>query len=123
MNALLLNEMDVETPESPKERKVRSDKGTKRVYKKKPYNPKEDPETSAIVARMFQAIRKLIEMKKLKSFYAFTSKYGINPGNFHYIEKHADTAALPVLYLHLLVKDYKVSAHWLLTGLGEMIMP
>ena len=92
-------------------------------------NPtKQIPETQAIHSRFFQvydllleAHKKHTEGPKIKSTYEFVKKYGINHGNFSKLREAPEKYALPVIYLYYLVNDFNVSAHWLLTGEGEML--
>ncbi|SEI42405.1 hypothetical protein SAMN04487995_0602 [Dyadobacter koreensis] len=82
------------------------------------------PETQAIHSRFFQAFNFLLNSTdgpKIKSTYDFVKKYGINHGNFSKLKADPEKFALPVIYLFYLVDDFGISAHWLLTGEGEMI--
>ena len=72
-----------------------------------------------IVSRFYTAIHKLIEYKVIRGKKTFTERYGINRRNFCTIEKDYSSKMFNVDWLTILVRDYKVSAQWLLTGEGS----
>ena len=72
-----------------------------------------------IVSRFYTAIYKLIEYKIFRGKKTFTERYGINRRNFCTIEKDYSSKMFNVDWLTILVRDYKVSAQWLLTGEGS----
>lgn len=77
-------------------------------------------ESQEIVKRFFSAIQKLKEKKVIRGKQTFTNRYGINRRNFNTCEKEPNRNIFQVAWLTYLVVDYNVSAHWLLTGDGEI---
>lgn len=75
-----------------------------------------------IVSRFYTAIHKLIEYKIIRGKKTFTQRYGINRWNFCTIEKDNSSKMFNVDWLTYLVRDYKVSAQWLLTGEGPFFI-
>lgn len=72
--------------------------------------------------RFFKVFDYLVEKGKIKSAYEFMKIFKLNPGTFHRL-RNVENLAIPAIYMSYLVKEYRVSAHWLLTGDGEMINP
>ena len=80
-------------------------------------------ENEKITARFFEALYALKAKGVIRGKKTFTDRYNINRWNLNALEtKNPNTtqnsAQLP--WLVYLVRDYGVSAHWLLTGQGEM---
>ena len=81
-------------------------------------------ENEKITARFFEALYALKAKGVIRGKKTFTDRYNINRWNLNALEaKNPNTtqnsAQLP--WLVYLVRDYGVSAHWLLTGQGEML--
>ena len=76
-----------------------------------------------IVWRMYHAIELLIERKAMRGLRTFTARYGINHWNFCELHKDMTRGIFKPSWLTYLVRDYNVSAHWLLTGEGEALPP
>jgi hypothetical protein len=74
-----------------------------------------------VANRFFEAIDKLIELKQLNGKQTFCTRYDIDKRNFYLIKKKVDQHNLNVAWLTYLVRDYGVSAKWLLLGKGKMI--
>lgn len=77
-------------------------------------------ESKKVIDRFFQAIYALKDQKIIRGKQTFTARYGINRWNFNTLEKNTERDIFQVSWLTYLVKDYNVSADWLLTGRGEM---
>lgn len=72
--------------------------------------------------RFFNAMRYIIadyDTFRIKNRSAFTKKIGWNPGNLSRAETSEDFY-VPVQYMIAIVKKCNISAHWMLTGEGEM---
>lgn len=74
-----------------------------------------------VTKRFFQAIDRLIELGEIKGKQTFCRDYDIDKRNFYLYKREPEKHLLNVAWLSYLVKDYPVSAHWLLTGRGAMI--
>lgn len=79
------------------------------------------PESQQIVGRFFEALDMLIESKKIRGKQTFTKKYGINRWNLITLEKDNSRDIFQVAWLSHMVKDFNISAEWLLTGRGGML--
>lgn len=78
------------------------------------------PESQQIVGRFFEALNMLIDSKKIRGKQTFTKKYGINRWNLLTLEKDNSRDIFQVVWLSHMVKDFNISAEWLLTGKGGM---
>lgn len=78
------------------------------------------PESQKIVKRFFEAIYALKANKVIRGKQTFTNRYGINRWNFNTLEKQPERDIFQTAWLYFLVRDYGVSASWLLTGKGKM---
>ncbi len=72
-----------------------------------------------IVRRFFEALELLKANKIIRGKQTFTRRYDINRRNFCTCEKQPERDIFQVAWLENLVRDYKVSALWLLTGQGS----
>lgn len=73
-----------------------------------------------IVERFFLALQELKTRKVIKGKQTFTTQYNINRWNLNSLEKNKQSNIFQVEWLTYLVRDYGISAHWLLTGEGEI---
>lgn len=73
-----------------------------------------------IVKRFFEAIYYLKAMGKIRGKGTFTREHDINRWNFNKLEKDYSRGIFQPAWLTYLVKDYNISAKWLLTGLGNI---
>ena len=73
-----------------------------------------------IVGRFFEAIYDLKEKKTIRGKQTFTRKYGINNRNFWLLEQDKSRDILQLAWITYLVRDYDVSAEWIITGKGDM---
>lgn len=79
----------------------------------------QNPESQAIVRRFFEALYRLKADRKIRGKQTFTRQYGINRWNLNSLEKEPERDIFQVSWLSFLVRDYDVSASWLLTGFGD----
>lgn len=78
-------------------------------------------ENEVITRRFFEALTTLKERGIIRGKKTFTDRYGINRWNLNALEQGKSTQTTVQLpWLTYLVRDYGVSAKWLLTGEGEM---
>lgn len=78
-------------------------------------------ESAEITRRFFEALNKLIQLKVIRGKKTFTERYGINRWNLNALEKGQSTQnSVQLDWLTFIVRDYGISARWLLTGEGEM---
>jgi len=82
--------------------------------------------TIDIQVRFFQAIDVLIQQKKLKGLKTFCGIYGLEKAKYTKLKnamlppkKESVYKLIEIDALTYLVKDFKVSADWLLTGRGD----
>ncbi len=78
------------------------------------------PDGIKVTERFFEAISMLTAQKTIRGLGTFTRAYGLNRWNMVTIRDNKETAWLKPEYLTYLVRDYNVSAEWLLTGRGGM---
>lgn len=74
----------------------------------------------AITKRFFEAIDALVLRKTIRGLQTFTAKYGINRWNLVTVRQNPESSVLKPEYLTFLVRDFDVSAKWLLNGDGKM---
>lgn len=77
-------------------------------------------ESQAVIRRFFEAIYALKARREIRGKQTFTNQYNINRWNLNSLEKDMSRDIFQVAWLTYLVKDYGVSAQWLLTGFGDM---
>jgi hypothetical protein len=80
----------------------------------------QNEEGQKIVARFFEVIYDLKKRRNIRGKRTFTQYYGINAGNFWQLEQDKSRDILQLVWLSYLVRDFNVSAEWLLTGKGAM---
>jgi len=73
-----------------------------------------------IIERFYEAIDEIITMRKIRGVQTFCNLYDIDKRNFYAQRKDMSRGWFKVSWLHPLVKEYNVSADWLLTGRGKM---
>lgn len=77
------------------------------------------PESQEVVRRFFEALYRLKADHRIRGKQTFTSRYGINRWNLNSLEKDVSRDIFQPSWLSFLVRDYGISADWLLTGSGD----
>lgn len=78
------------------------------------------PEGVEITNRFFEAIDMLRLQKKIRGLKTITDEVGANQGNTQFIKTDPSSHVLKPELLAYLVRQYNVSAEWLLCGTGKM---
>lgn len=76
-------------------------------------------EHDLIVGRFFEALAWLKAAKQLRGVKTFCDRYGIHRRTLRRIQQ-THSLDFRAAWLTYLVKDYGISAQWLLTGEGQM---
>jgi hypothetical protein len=71
-----------------------------------------------VTNRFFEAIDMLKEQKTIRGLQTFTTKYKLNRWNVNTVKWNPEKSILKPEWLVYLVRDYNISADWLLTGKG-----
>ena len=79
-------------------------------------------ERQIIIGRFFDALAQLKSDKRIGGKTPFAEKYNINRRNLYKLEKNYEKDIFQVAWLSYLVRDYNVSAMWLLSGEGSFYM-
>lgn len=79
-------------------------------------------DSQKIISRFFEALRFLKEQKIIRGKQTFTRAHGINRWNMNTLEKDLSRDIFQAAWLTYLVNDYGVSATWLLTGRGDILL-
>lgn len=77
------------------------------------------PEGIAITKRFFKAIDKLKEDKLIRGLKTFTTEFGINYWNINTVKNQPERSVLKPEWIYYIVKEYKVSSEWIITGRGR----
>lgn len=77
-------------------------------------------DSQEIVKRFFQCIDALHESGELGAKYEFTTRYDINRRTFYIAEKDPASNRFQVAWLTYLVRDYGISAQYLLANIKPM---
>ena len=73
-----------------------------------------------IMERFYSALDAIIESKKIRGVNTYCRLYEIDRRNFIAQRKDLDRGWFQVSWLQPMVREYGVSARWLLTGAGKM---
>lgn len=73
-----------------------------------------------IMERFYSALDAIIESKKIRGVNTYCRLHEIDRRNFIAQRKDLDRGWFQVSWLQPMVKEYGVSARWLLTGFGRM---
>ena len=73
-----------------------------------------------IMERFYSALDAIIESKKIGGVKTYCRLYEIDRRNFIAQRKDLDRGWFQVSWLQPMVREYGVSARWLLTGFGRM---
>ena len=79
------------------------------------------PASLEINRRFYFALDSLQATGQIKSINEFCIKHKIDPGNLVRLRKEP-SRSFELAFLNYLVEHYRVSAHWLITGNGDMIL-
>lgn len=78
------------------------------------------PVSKQIMERFYIALDAIIELKKIRGVNTYCRLYEIDRRNFIAQRKDLDRGWFQVSWLQPMVKEYGISAKWLLTGYGKM---
>ena len=78
------------------------------------------PEGIAIAKRFFEAIDMLKAQKVIRGLQTFTNAYNINRWNMNTVKAQPEVRVLKPEWIVYLVRDYGVSAEWILLGKEPM---
>lgn len=74
----------------------------------------------AVTNRFFEAIEMLKMQKKIRGLQTFTNAYDINRWNMNTVKANPDSSVLKPEWIVYIVRDFDVSADWILLGIGGM---
>lgn len=78
------------------------------------------PETKQVIMRFYTALDTLKAMGKIRGINTYCTAYNIDRRNLYAQRKDLERSWFQVSWLYPMVKDFGVSARWLLTGYGNM---
>jgi hypothetical protein len=81
-----------------------------------------NPESVEIIKRFYETIDFLKTSRQIRGIQTFTNKYGINKRNFYTVRKNPESDMFQLIWLSHLINDYGISAEWLMTGKGGMLV-
>lgn len=81
------------------------------------------PESVQVVNRFFEAVEVLKRDKIIRGLKTITRRYGLNDRNVRVQRLEPERNIFQVAWLGYLVRDYAISAEWLLLGAGEVYDP
>lgn len=73
-----------------------------------------------VTNRFFEALAMLSAQKRMKGMKEFTDRYGINRWNLYTLKAEPSSHVLKPECIVYLIRDYGISAEWLLLGRGGM---
>lgn len=78
------------------------------------------PDSVVIIKRFYEALSAVIAKKEIRGVQTFTREHEINRWNFLTVSQNPESDMFQPAWLGYIVKDFGVSAKWLLTGRGNM---
>ena len=78
------------------------------------------PEGIAVTKRFFEAIDMLKAQKRMRGLLTFTKAHDINYWNINTVRNQPDASILKPDWIVYLVRDYGISAEWVLLGKEPM---
>ena len=78
------------------------------------------PVSKQIIQRFYDALDAIIAMKKIRGVNTYCRLNDIDRRNFLAQKKDLDRGWFQISWLQPMVREYGVSARWLLTGFGKM---
>ena len=82
---------------------------------------KNDIESAHVSTRFFYAIEQLTAAGRIDGVKEFAKRYGLNKRSMYFQRTEPDRRIITPAWLVYLVRDYGVSAEFLLTGEGPML--
>lgn len=79
-------------------------------------------DSQLVVVRFFEVLEYLKANKHIRGLQTFTTKYNINKRNLYQLKADPSRDIFQVSWLTFLVNDYNVSARYLLTGTGPILV-
>ena len=77
-------------------------------------------EGTDVTIRFLQALMALKEQKRILGIKTFARKYDINAGNFNVVLHYPESHNVKIEHVVYLLRDFGVSANWLILGEGNM---
>lgn len=74
----------------------------------------------AVTKRFFEALDMLKAQKHIRGLLTFTKAYDINYWNINTVKAQPDVSVLKPEWIVYLVRDFGISADWILLGKGGM---
>lgn len=74
----------------------------------------------AVTRRFFEAIDMLKVQKRIRGLQKFTRAYNINHWDLNTVKSNPDRSVLKPEWIVYLIRDYNISAEWILLGKGNM---
>lgn len=81
-----------------------------------------NPESVQIINRFYKAIDTLVATKVIRGKQTFTNMYNIDRRRFVAVSRNPESDAFQLVWITYIVKDFGVSAQWVMTGNGEMFV-
>lgn len=78
------------------------------------------PDTQRIIERFYIALDAIIELKRIRGISTYCRLYEIDRRNLYAQRKDLDRGWFQTSWLVPMVREYGISAKWLLTGFGKM---